>query len=145
MMPFVTFEAFLLALRDRAQARLCGSYSRGTEDMGDHVSDIDLVVPCVDREDAWGDSVERPIDRAVEVFKLFGVPMESILPGQVSSPRDLKTLPRPVEVMDTAWVDPEAGALPSREVFGVVFETHRDELWANAIAAAALEGRSACS
>ena len=71
--------------------------------------------------------------KAIAVFERFGVPIESILPGQVSSPRDLTTLLRPVEVMEHSWVDADP-KLPERvEFYGITFLTHNADAWADAV------------
>lgn len=118
------FKSFLEALRDEAGALLCGSFARGDHDLNGHLSDIDLIVRCVSRMDGQ----VRPIDKAIEIFKRFEVPGESILVGQWSSPRDIVTLPRPVEVMEDSWVDPDKSLPPKVTVFGVEFATYRRRL-----------------
>lgn len=130
-----TFRQFLIALRDEAGARLCGSCARGDYDMKPgFLSDIDFVIPAVSATDGWGDPIEdRPMTKAIAVFERFGVPIESILPGQVSSPRDLTTLLRPVEVMEHSWVDADP-KLPERvEFYGITFLTHNADAWADAV------------
>jgi len=112
----------LTALRDRCGAKLCGSWAEGTQDMKPGMfSDIDLVVRYTDREEGK----TRPIEEAIKVFDEFGVPWDSHIVGQISSPRDLQTLPRPVEVMESSWIAPKPEYKPEVNVFGVTFQSFR--------------------
>lgn len=121
-----TFETFLRALRDEAGARLGGSFALHNEDARPgFVSDIDLVI-LHPREDPWTNETVQPtpMQRAIRVFERFDVPWESAVIGAISSPRDLDTLPRPVEVMDTGWIEHEPDALSTRVIYGVHFVCH---------------------
>ena len=116
------FIEFLTALRDRCGARLCGSWADGTQDMKPGMlSDIDLVVRYAERECAK----TRPIEEAIKVFHEFNVPWTSSIVGQLSSPRDLETLPRPVEIMESSWITPNRGYSREINLFGVTFQTFR--------------------
>jgi hypothetical protein len=122
-MDINTFKRFLAALRDEG-CLLTGSFARHTNDLGDHVSDIDLV--CGDRtEDDFGEMLDAPIERCIDVFEKFDVPWESAVIGSIGSPRDLVTLPRPVEIMESSWAsyrwEPPAGN--AIHVYGVLFKT----------------------
>ena len=130
MMPNIVFMEFLRTLRDEANVRVCGSFASGTYDMKPgFLSDIDFVVQYVDREDEYGNPVVRPIDKAMEIFKRFDVPGDSIFVGQWSSPRDLETLPRPVEVMES-WLIQEDESYPQTvSIFGLRFQTYRVDKW----------------
>lgn len=135
-MEVQAFVHFLVDLREEADARVCGSFARGDYDLrSGFLSDIDFVVPAVSRSDAWGVlRTDRPIDKAVAVFARYGVPWDSILPGQISSPRDTTTLPRPVEVMETSWVEVDPSLPENVLIFGMLFLTYRSTEWADAIA-----------
>lgn len=108
-----TFLQFLEALRDETGARLCGSYARGDHDLRGHISDIDLVVKDGRMQDV------------LAIFERFGVEGDSCAPGHWASPRNLVALPRPVEVFEPAWPDPEPSAPSTVSVFGVEFVTYR--------------------
>jgi hypothetical protein len=124
MMDIPTFRRFLIALRDRGGCVLTGSYARHEQDLAGHVSDIDLVCPEKTVDD-YGATVVSPIGTCIAVFAEFGVPWSSPIVGSIGSPRDLTTLPRPVEVMEAGWASikwkPPAG--PRVQIFGVDFKT----------------------
>ena len=126
-MDIDAFQAFLRDLRDHGGCRLGGSMALHREDLRGHVSDIDLI--CPDRtKDDYGEVIDEPIRRCIEVYERHGVPWDSVAPGTISSPRDLVTLPRPVEVIEEMWIrgrdDPQP-ADTCREVYGVRLETWR--------------------
>ncbi len=126
-MDYITFQAFLLELRDYAGAQLHGSFAHYQEDRGEYVSDIDLVVSEPELDD-WGDYVKpTPIERAIEIFERYEVPWESIITGAINSPRDLVTLPRPVEVTDTGWIKPAPSYCVSRVLWGIEFQCFIDD------------------
>ena len=81
------FINFLMALRDSGLARLIGSYARGTENTGDHLSDIDFFV-------LRGD---EGLKQVIAIFNQHGVKWESGLVGQINTPRNADYMPIPVE------------------------------------------------
>lgn len=102
-----TFTAFLAELQKTCKAKVTGSFARGDWRLN---SDLDLVV-----------TTNARLKQAIAIFEKYEVPWESILPGQIGSPRELQTLPIPVEVMETFWLTPtrEKGEI---EICGVTFK-----------------------
>lgn len=111
MMPLRVFVQFLKTLRDEANAKVCGSFARGDYDLKGHLSDIDLVVN------------DKGMKKAIEIFERFNVVGDSIIFGQWSSPRDLTSLPHPVEVMSKVWIKKEKDCPKTVSVYGIVFDT----------------------
>lgn len=124
MMDVQTFSEFLRLLRDSCRARVCGSFARGDFDTRRHISDIDLVVPYQESLDEYGEPVATYMSKAIDIFSIFNVPGESAITGDWSSPRDLITLPRPVEVFDEFWIEPEFTATDHVIIYGVKFQTY---------------------
>lgn len=110
MMKPKKFRAFLRALADSGVVRVIGSYANGTANTEDHVSDLDLYVL---RED-------KGMKKVIAIFDAFGVPWESFVFGHIYSPRDLTTLPFPVECAYW-WFDCKRGRTKPVKVFGVKF------------------------
>ncbi len=124
MMDIPTFRRFLIALRDRGACVLTGSYARHENDLRGHLSDIDLVCPEKVRDD-YGNVTRSPIRECCAVFDEFGVPWSSPIVGSIGSPRDVTTLPRPVEVMEEGWaaIKWKAPAANRISIYGVDFRT----------------------
>ncbi|MHA2279584.1 MAG: hypothetical protein ACXAC5_01650 [Promethearchaeota archaeon] len=105
------FTEFLTALRDKCKCRITGSYARCCARLN---SDLDLIVHS-----------DSGMKRAIKIFDLFGVRWDSIIIGQIASPRNMWTLPIPVEVMCKEWLTP----IPKNErpetitIHGVTFKT----------------------
>jgi predicted nucleotidyltransferase len=103
-----TFTEFLAELKKECKAKVTGSYARGDWHLS---SDLDLVVTTNER-----------LKQAIAIFEKYEVPWESILVGQIASPRELQTLPIPVEVMETFWLTPTK-VKGEVEICGVTFKT----------------------
>ena len=117
---------YILEHMSRLGARVCGSFARGDYDLKGNWSDIDLVVPMAE-EDEWGDKIEpTPIQLAIKVLDEFGIPWDSILPGHISTPRDTKTLPRPIEVMEECWITPDPTFPDTVKICGIGFKTFKE-------------------
>ncbi len=88
------FSVLLAELAASKLVRVCGSFARG--DYGSY-SDIDFVVPRASQD-------QKAFQRLMAILDRHGVQYTSEVIGQVSTPRNLDHLPRPLEFMADYWI-----------------------------------------
>lgn len=98
--------------------RVTGSYADGTQRLG---SDLDFYVHEPRQQYMEAPSGERSIDKVIALFAKYGIPWESCIPGHISSPRDLFTLPIPIEF--SSIFEHRKNRMPFVSIYGVKFAT----------------------